>query len=146
MKRRTFLWSTAAGICGLIGWQFATSSEKGAIVKVLYKRLPYLKLDGAGVQQFAAAAVARKENSRLKLSLLDATGPAYTHLALAPNGALTDAIRWGEERLVTEYLLSSDFFINGTDANLTVHFLGFYDPLVACSNPFARPPIIEPAT
>jgi len=40
---------------------------------------------------------------------------------------------------VTQYLISSDFFKNGADKNRTVNYLGYYDPMVACNNPFARP-------
>ena len=65
-------------------------------------------------------------------------GPIYRRLDLGDRNSLTAAIRHGEERIVTNYLLSSDFFVNGADESRTVRYLGFYDPLRACSNPFAR--------
>ena len=51
-----------------------------------------------------------------------------------------ETIRHGEERVVSAFLLSSDFFVNGADTSRIVRYLGFYDPLKACSNPFARFP------
>lgn len=139
MQRRTFIISTATAVCGLAGWQLATSSMQSALVKLLHKRLSYLKLDEAGVRQFAADMTAHDDHSRLKLTLIDAAGPLYEHSTLEPRGKLTDAIRWGEERYVTLYLLSSDFFRNGCDTGRTLHYVSFYDPLIACGNPFARP-------
>ena len=53
MKRRYFVLSGLAGVCGLVGWRYARSTDEGAIVKVVYKKLHYLQLDDAGVRQFA---------------------------------------------------------------------------------------------
>lgn len=141
MKRRNFLIATSAGLCGLIGWSIATSSAADAIVRVLDKRLSYLKLDRSGVLRFAADLTNAKIISPFRLRVLDAIGPLYDRLDLSDNDKLDNAIRWGEDRVVTEYLLSSDFFKNGSDVSRVVHYLGPYDPLVACGNPFARPAV-----
>jgi hypothetical protein len=139
LKRRTFLISGAAVLCGAVGWRFAISRDQSAIMKVLYKKLNYLKLDEAGVRQFASDLAARKDISSLRLHIIDAADGLYTHHSLAADNRVGLGIRHGEDRVVTQYLMSSDFFIKGADKDRTVSYLGYYDPLVACNNPFARP-------
>jgi hypothetical protein len=76
------------------------------------------------------------------LRFIDAAGPLYTLPAMAGNNKFDSAIRHGEDRVVTQYLMSSDFFKNGADETRTVRYAGYYDPMIACGNPFARPVII----
>jgi hypothetical protein len=106
----------------------------------LRKRLGYLRLDETGVQQFAKDLAAKGQLSTLRLRLLPAAGPLYSDLALSGHSALENGIRHGEERVVTMFLLSSDFFKSGMDETRVVQYLGYYDPLQACGNPFARRP------
>lgn len=142
MKRRYFLLSGLAGVCGLVGWRYARATDEGAILKVLYKRLYYLKLDEAGARQFAHDLVTAGLISSARLRFIDAAGPLYTVPAMAGNNKFDSAIRHGEDRVVTQYLMSSDFFKNGADETRTIHYAGYYDPMIACGNPFARPVII----
>jgi hypothetical protein len=139
MKRRYILLSGLGAACGVLGWRFAHSSDESAFVKVLYNRLHYLRLDDAGVRRFARDLKEFGKISSLRLRLIDAAGPLYTGLAHSPSKRLSSAIRHGEERVVTQYLISSDFFKNGADESRVVNYLGYYDPMVACSSPFARP-------
>lgn len=142
MKRRYFLLSGLAGVCGLAAWRFACSSDEAAVAKVVHKRLSYLNLDPAGVQQFARDLTAARFISSARLQFIDAVGPLYTRPALSSDNRLDNAVRHGEDRVVTLYLLSSDFFKHGADESRVVSYLHYYDPLIACSNPFARPVII----
>jgi len=142
MKRRYFLLAGFAGICGIAGWRFAVSSEQAAIAKVLHKRLGYLKLEPAGVQQFCRDLAATGAISGGRLRFIDAVGPLYTLPALSADNKIDNAIRHGEDRVVTLYLLSTDFFKNGADVNRTVSYVRYYDPMIACGNPFARPVIV----
>jgi hypothetical protein len=142
MKRRYFLVSGFAAACGLIGWRFACSSGEAAIVKVLHKKLGYLKLDADGVQRFARDLTASKTISGVRLRIIDAAGRLYTGTELSADNRLDNGIRHGEDKVVTDFLLSSDFFKNGADQTRSVHYLGLYDPMIACGNPFARPVIV----
>ena len=142
MKRRYFLLSALAGVCGIAGWRFASSNEHTAIAKVLQKRLGYLKLDPDGVQQFCRDLSASGAISSARLRFIDAVGPIYTLPALSSDNRIDNSIRHGEDRVVTLYLLSTDFFRNGADVNRTVSYLHYYDPMIACGNPFARPVIL----
>lgn len=139
MKRRYFVLSGLAAVCGLVGARYVRSTDEASIVKVLRKKLDYLKLDPDGVQRFARDLAAAHNISSARLRIIDAAGPLYTDLALSADNALNNGIRHGEDRVVTLYLLSSDFFKHGADENRTIQYLSFYDPLVACGNPFARP-------
>jgi hypothetical protein len=73
-----------------------------------------------------------------RLRFLDVIKPLYMHVSMSPGSRIGNALRHGEERIVTNYLLSSDFFINGADESRVVRYLGYYDPIRACGNPFAQ--------
>jgi|SRR5580692_1942788 hypothetical protein len=146
MKRRYFLLSGLAGVCGLVGWRYVRSSDEAAIVKVVYKRLGYLQLDDAGVRQFAHDLAAAHIISSFRLRVTDAAGPLYTRASLSADNRFDNAIRHGEDRVVTQYLMSSDFFKNGANEQRVVRYVHYFDPLVACGNPFARPVIIPTNT
>ncbi|HEY3731875.1 MAG TPA: hypothetical protein VGL28_11510 [Steroidobacteraceae bacterium] len=145
MKRRYFLISALAGAFGLAALRYAFGSDQGAIAKVVFKKLSYLKLDPAGVRQFAHDLARTHAISDARLRLTDALGPLYTLPALSSDNRLDNAIRHGEDRITTLYLLSTDFFKNGADESREVKYLSLYDALVACSNPFARP-VIPPTS
>ncbi|MFI4869038.1 MAG: hypothetical protein ACHQDD_06760 [Steroidobacterales bacterium] len=145
MQRRYFLLSGLAGVCGLAGLRFAVSSDQAAIVKIVHKKLGYLKLDAAGVQRFAHDLAATHSISSTRLRTTDALGPLYSVPAFSGNNKLDNAIRHGEDRVVTLYLLSTDFLKNGADQNRTVCYQHLYDPMIACGNPFARPVIVPTA-
>jgi hypothetical protein len=139
MKRRYFLLSGLGALCGIVGWRFLQSSDESAVIKVLHKRLNYLRLDDAGVRRFARDLMANRFLSSARLRTIDAAGLLYTGLALNAHNKLDDGIRHGEDRLVTQYLISSDFFANGADETSIVHYVGYFDPTVGCNSPFARP-------
>jgi len=138
MRRRTFLIASATAACGVVGWRLLTSSDEDAVIKVVYKRLGYLRLDDDGVHRFAADLRARNVISKFRLRVIDAAGPLYTGHALSPDSRLAHALHHGEDRVTTQYLISTDFLVNGCDKQRIVKYLGYYDPMVPCNNPFAR--------
>lgn len=138
MKRRYVLLSGIGAACGLLGLRIALSRDESAIAKVVYKRLPYLRLDDEGVRQFARDIKEQHVASSLRLHLIDAAGGLYTGSAMSEHNKVNDALHHGEDRIVGQYLLSSDFFRNGADETRTVRYMGYYDPMVPCNNPFAR--------
>ena len=142
-NRRQFLAAIAAGVTGLVTWRYLSSSEEGAIVEIVQKRLNYLKLDPNGVNRFARDLVERKIIFGRKLRLIDMAGPVYTGLSShLGHNALSQNFKHGEERIVSMYLLSTDFFQNGHDESKVVRYMEFYEPFVKfrpCNTPFARP-------
>lgn len=150
VKRRGFLLSILALLGGVGGaglWRLGSSREDEAIALVLRKRLGYLNLDPAGVAAFSRDLIDRGQFSLGKLRVLDAIAPAYQYWNLSDGDhGLSLQLRWGEERIVSVFLLSSDFFLNAADETRVVHYLRYYDPLdPSCRNPFARP-IISPTS
>jgi hypothetical protein len=137
-SRRQVIAGVLGGLAVVSGWRYWRSNEEAAILLVLRKRLDYMQLDPQGARAFAADMAASHLLSRTRLKLIGTFAPLYTRFGLNGHDALQETIRHGEERVVSNYLLSSDFFVNGADTTRTVHYLGFYDPLKACSNPFAR--------
>lgn len=145
ISRRQFLVATVAGLGTLAASRFVLGSEEDAIIAVLRKRLDYLLLDENGLRAYAADLVDKKIISSNRLRVVDAAGPIYANLELPSfSNPLTYELRHGEERIVSVYLLSSDFFLNGSDEARVVQYLGYYDPVNKsrrCSNPFSRPQV-----
>jgi len=136
-RRRVLL--VAGGIFGgYVGWRYFGSSDEEAFVTVVRRRLDYLKLDLDGVNAFARDMAARHLISNGRLRFLNVVTPLYMHATLSTKSRFGSALRHGEERIVTNYLLSSDFLINGADESRVVRYLGYYDPMRACGNPFAQ--------
>ncbi len=134
MKRRWFL-SGAAGLLAL-GW--FRSSEEDAIVAVLRKRLDYLRLEHRGVLLFARDFREQHIVSPRRLRMVSLFEPVYVRIDPGGRNLLTGLLRNGEERIASSFLLSSDFFANGSDESRMVRYLGLYNALQGCANPFAR--------
>ena len=138
LQRRTFLVSGLIAVAGVAGWRALDSSEEDAICLVIRKRLDYLNLDDTGLKAFSRDLVAKNMISGARLRAVSALGVLYTAVPFTGKNAFERSVRHGEERIASSYLLSSDFFVNGADSSRIVRYLGFYDPLHACGNPFAR--------
>ena len=139
MNRRKLIIGSVAGAVALAGVRLGLASPEDAVARVLHKRLDYLQLDPAGVRHFAADVLQRGAVSNFRLMVIDFVGPLYTDTNVSPDGHYGSALRHGEDRVVSQFLISSDFFINGADTNRVVRYLGWFNPLAACGNPFARP-------
>ena len=150
IKRRQFLLGglgiAAAAALGLAG--LGRPAIEAEIVAGIRKRLPFLTLDDTGLHAFAQDQVAtllakRPTLNRLKYHFMSHVAPSFTRYLRS-----TDTRTRLEQTLdnfTSTYLLSSDFFINGSDESEPVRYLAFYDPLLACGNPFARPALDTPA-
>jgi hypothetical protein len=71
--------------------------------------------------------------------VIDSAGPLYSDTHVSPDGRFGNALRHGEDHVVTQFLISSDFFINGADTSRVVKYRSWYGAQVPCGNPFARP-------
>jgi hypothetical protein len=140
LTRRQFIDVTLGGLVVASGWRYWHSNQEEAVLLVLRKRLDYLQLDPQGMRTFAADLVSRRLLSPMRLKLIGAVAPLYKRVGFNGHDWLQQTVRHGEERVVSSFLLSSDFFVNGADTTRIVRYLGIYDPLKACSNPFARFP------
>jgi hypothetical protein len=141
MKRRTFLVSGAAAVSALAAWQFFGAKPVDVIQMIVRKRLDYLTLDADGVHRFAQEMAALHVISKPRIQTLSLIRPAYAQFSLSSgHSRIAYLLRHGEDRIVSTYLISSDFFVNGADESRVVKYLGLLDPRLACGNPFARPP------
>lgn len=144
MRRRRFLFGLAGlatTAAALMGWRYRQVTAQEAIVSIVRDRLHYLRIDPDGLRRFAADVLAAEDISHVKLRSLVAAGPLARHLPLPAGSALAAGIAYGEDRLVSEFLLSSDFFSHGRDVARVVRYVARYDPIRPCGNPFARPPL-----
>jgi hypothetical protein len=140
MKRRAFLVGAAA-LCavGGVAWRFQRSSNERAIADILKKRLDYLQLDESGVQRFAHDFAERKILNRRLLNTVDALWPIYRYVPLKWHYSWATRANYAEERIVSNYLIATDFFANGADYAKPVMYLGYYDAMThACANPFKQ--------
>jgi hypothetical protein len=142
MRRRTFLVAGAATVSTLAAWEFFGADTAHVIRMMVVKRLDYLTLDPDGVQRFAQDMATLHVISTPRIQTLSLIKPAYSQFALSSgHSRFAYILRHGEDRIVSTYLISSDFFINAADESRVVKYLGMPSPLRACGNPFARPPL-----
>lgn len=121
MKRRTFI--TMAGIgTGLLilppTLYVASPSIKKYAAMLIFKELHYLKLDHTGVHQYVADYFQASSNNLIT----NIKWKSFYHLNVSPDSSnqIFEMIKY--------FLLSSDFFINKTDEQKTVNYLGLYSP------------------
>jgi hypothetical protein len=139
MNRRKLIVGSIVAAVAVLGSRFGFANPEDAVIRVLHKRLDYLKLDPDGVRSFATDVQQKKFISRFRLRVIDFAGPLYGETNVSPDGHFGSALRHGEDHVVTQFLISSDFFINGADTSRVVKYRGWFNPLQACGNPFARP-------
>jgi hypothetical protein len=143
--RRSFLLGglaivAVAGV-GIIG--FGRMGAQSHIASAVRRRLSFLQLDEEGLQAFAhdqvSALLAKHPTwNRLKYHYSSLFGKQLTHFSNTSTDKRTRRERM-EDNFVSTYLLSSNFFLNGSDESAVVRYVGFYDPLHPCGNPFWRP-------
>ncbi len=150
MRRRQFLFGGLAivAFAGLGVIAFGPGAAQSKIASLVRRRLSFLRLEESGLQAFAHDQVdfllaKRPSWNRMKYHFLAIFARSITRWNTS-----TDKRTRGErmaDNLAATYLLSSDFFLNGADSSRIVRYRGLYDPLHPCGNPFARPPLEEPA-
>ena len=142
INRRKLLLGGVAGVASLFAVRLGLARPETAITTIIRRQLAYLTLSDADVESFARDLAATSKTSPGKMRLIAAMAPLYRLLPVGGGGPAS--IRYGEERIVSEFLMSSDFFINGSDVGKPVHYLGLYDPWKpgnACRQPFVNPSI-----
>ena len=120
--------------------QLHASSEEGDVDEIIKERLPYLKLDSKGVNVFAKDLVQRHIISVCKLRLIEMVVPVCIQVSLHIGvNAQAHHFKHSGVRIVSMYLLSTDYFQNGYDESKIVCHLEFYAPfekLKSCQTTF----------
>jgi hypothetical protein len=133
----------AVGVAGLGAWGLGRLGFQVEIASVLRRRLGFLKLDEGGIRAFAKdqtnATFGKKIPTwnRLRYHMLASGASSYKRFYRSTD--TRSRIGRFEDTLVSTYLLSSDFFWNGSDESQKVNYVAYYDPNRPCRNPFARP-------
>jgi len=142
ISRRRFLLGGGAAAASAIflysgGWWFFKVRNQDStdfIAAILHKKLSWLQLEEDGVQMFAKDFGYQEITSWAGMA-----GPLYRYFdffELTPRAEYIDSL---EDRVVLEYLLSTDFFLNDADESRPVRYLGYYDPYRPdFRNPLAR--------
>lgn len=125
------------------GWFFlgvGGNDARRIITAIIHKRLHYLDKDADGLRLFCEEFQKRMSPESIeKAEWLGIFQPVYSFtnfFALMPG---FKTIQDFEERVVTQYLLSSDFFVKGFNLLQQVRYLRYYDPYTSpCTNPFAK--------
>ncbi|MDM8568602.1 hypothetical protein QUF50_03630 [Thiotrichales bacterium HSG1] len=150
MNRRTFLLSfvgifaTATGIWSVKNGYLSNNTRiKNTIFAVFEKRLSYLKWDKTEVLNFIQDFIDHVDNEGYiggKLNKFSFLYPIYNYTDLLNKTPFfTGKVRSFEEKIITDFLLSSNFFREGADETKPVKYLFYYDPYQApCQNPLAK--------
>lgn len=142
VNRRTFILLTLTSSLSLYmsGWWFFKVRNNDAsdiIATIVSKKLDYLQLDPTGLQQFAEDFSKNQINKELaqQLSWKGMFNPLFKLTDLLDSVAAIDV--YGEI-FAQLFLLSSDFFWQGSDETRIVKYVSLYNPYTRpCSNPFA---------
>ncbi len=149
MSRRAFIISSTVGIFAVAtgvwtiksGYLNTHDRMTKTIFAVFEKRLSYLKLDKTQVMTFIKDFITHPKNQGYlpKIRRLSFFYPLYAHTNLLEKTSVASKIRSFEERIVTKFLFSTNFFREGADETKPVKYLSYYDPYkMPCQNPFAQ--------
>lgn len=144
-SRRRFLATLAlAPLTGIVacqaGGELTGRRFRRAIRAVVRARLGRLRLVGSDHHEFARMmAEAVDSEAERGLRIVASLGPLYPGVVRWLSRRVGDDVRALEDQVVTRFLLSTDFFQQGMDADRVVRFRAFYDPgRTVCGNPLAR--------
>jgi hypothetical protein len=137
MRRRTFLLmgSAAVALVGVAGSGAAfvlTDRYSGWIRDTLQRALPGYDLEPAGLARFTDEYNERKQGNA-KLRVFAAVEPLVDARWALPKG-MAAHLEVEERRIVSDFLLGSDFFQNYPDGPKTITYAGLPE---ACVSPFA---------
>ncbi len=110
----------------------------GFVARALRRGLGDLAVEPREVARFAEDFLASMSPSvRFQLGLLGAVAPLLPLVAWLP--AVRRELRRADDRIVSSFLLGSDFFQDGADRSKPVRYQGLWDPYrTPCANPFAK--------
>ena len=141
IPRRRFM---AAGAVGglLLGsyaaYKWFTGDATEVVLSILERRLGHLDLPDHAFAKFSNEYVESKAPHQESLSRLAVV--SFPLRFVTPYGLLGAGhpLRRLENNVVTQFLLSTDFFQHGADETRRVNYVAFYDPVkTPCRNPFA---------
>jgi hypothetical protein len=145
LTRRRFLLAAVPVSASLYvgGWWFF-NVRKGEtsriIISVLKKKLYYLNISNQTLEAFVSDFQASLPSRYSKLlSWAGMLEPAYSRFEVFNLTPYTKKrFEELEEHIISNFLLSSDFFYNDAREDREIKYMGLYPYASSCSNPFAR--------
>ena len=120
MTRRGFLWAVLAFLAGLVASPLLR--RQWSMESLVMEHTSFLRL---------APGTARAFAKDLEADMVSAEGRAAWRQWVRH-------LKRGEVAFpLAQFLLSTDYFINGADESRVVHYVMFFDKTRPCSNPFA---------
>jgi hypothetical protein len=144
LSRRAFVASLVGGMAVLVAapyafYQWRYGEPTKIIVAILRRRVGYLKHETGSFERFAREYIDFKAEHAAQLARLSVIALPYTYATLYRWLPMGHPLRRLEDNVVTQYLLSTDFFFHDADESREVRYLSFYEPhLAPCRNPFAN--------
>jgi hypothetical protein len=137
ISRRTFLGAALAGFLGLAGLYAYEEDYRQLIVSIIRNKLSYLNLQEVDLYAFADEYTADKGAYGVRGRLFALAYPIIEHAGfLNPKPEATEMF---ENRVVSRFLLSTDFFWNESGDSRALRYRVYNNPhRVPCGNPFAR--------
>lgn len=129
IKRRKFLLFSGLGVltAAVTSFKFITTSFESAAAAMIKRELGFLKLDEEGVERFVRE-YAKTKDTKYRLAM---RGYSFVGIKHTYSGKVN--------QLLSNYLLSTDFFMNNMDETKVVKYVGLYDPYQRpCAHPFSH--------
>ena len=129
MKRRTFIAVAAVGtgIIALGSTKFFITTFEQSAQMLIMKELNFLKLDEAGIKTFVKDYALSKD----RYYKLAVKGYSLLGITSARSGKV--------HQLVSNYLMSTEFFSNHMDESRVIKYVALYNPyLRPCAHPFTH--------
>lgn len=143
LSRRKFLALGLAAACAPLyawyAWRWGNPAD--IVVAILKRRVGHLHVEPGTFHDFAKDYVASRSKYERELAMLSAISLPLQFYSPYRWFAHGHALRRLEDNIVSDYLLSTDFFANGGNEQRNIAYISFYDPYTRpCSNPFNRSP------
>lgn len=145
LSRRQFVGGMVAGMAAIVAvpysiYKFKTGSGTEVIEAILKRRVGYLKIPSDVFQAFASDYLEFRKSHKASLAKLSVLALPLKYFT--PYDVLNrdhPLVRL-EDNVVSNFLLSTDFFHFDMDETRTINYRGFYDPVTSpCTNPFFMP-------
>ena len=137
LSRRTFVLGSTVGLA-LAGLAVYGRKSEGQLIRsVLEKHLPGVRIPDSEVERYRRDLYEHaSKRVQQMLPVISNLAIAYPLLGLPVVRDMRDKF---EQRLVVDFLLSSNFFRESSvrDGSSDIVYSGFHTQYVACSNPFA---------
>lgn len=121
-------------------WRVSKGRSTDIVVSILKRRLGYLKIDAEDFELYAKEYVKFRKQYDQQLVYLSLLATPMQYISPYDLLALDHPIRRLEDNVISNFLMSTDFFQHDADENRKINYRFFYDPFVyPCQNPFYRP-------